>query len=499
MIFTMKTENLSTLKIHKLTQEQYQRELEAGRIDENALYLTPDEDSDLSQYATTKDVEATYETKTDAAAKLTEAKEYTNTQLANSIPTKVSELTNDAGYLNVIPDEYVTETELAAKGYLTSFTETDPTVPAWAKAASKPTYTAAEVGAVPTSRTVNGKALSSNITLSASDVGALPSTTTIPTVNNATLTIQKNGTNVATFTANSANNATANITVPTGAAADKGVDTSISAGSTSTNLPTSKAVAAFVEGKGYKTTDNNTTYAIATGDSNGQIKVTPSSGSAYNVSVKGLGSAAYTASTAYATSAQGTKADNAVPNTRKVNGKALSSDITLSASDVSARPATWTPSAADVGALPSGNVGGTTNRISKFTASNKLGNSNITDDGSTITLGTKVVLQGNGSSYNEGLRILPASNGWSNIFFSADATVSGQHDGGWLIGRRGAAGGKCGAVGDFTIENNASDGAGLTLHKNGNMSLYGSKFTMAANKISMQYDSSNECLNFVFA
>ncbi len=37
----------------------------------------------------------------------------------------------------------------------------------------------------------------------------------IPTVNNATLTIQKNGTNVATFTANSASAATANITVPT--------------------------------------------------------------------------------------------------------------------------------------------------------------------------------------------------------------------------------------------------------------------------------------------
>ena len=38
---------------------------------------------------------------------------------------------------------------------------------------------------------------------------------TIPTVNNATLTIQKNGTNVATFTANSSTNTTANITVPT--------------------------------------------------------------------------------------------------------------------------------------------------------------------------------------------------------------------------------------------------------------------------------------------
>lgn len=35
-------------------------------------------------------------------------------------------------------------------------------------------YTAAMVGAVPTSRTVNGKALSSNITLSAADVKALP-------------------------------------------------------------------------------------------------------------------------------------------------------------------------------------------------------------------------------------------------------------------------------------------------------------------------------------
>lgn len=36
------------------------------------------------------------------------------------------------------------------------------------------TLGASDVGAVPTSRTVNGKALSSNITLSASDVGALP-------------------------------------------------------------------------------------------------------------------------------------------------------------------------------------------------------------------------------------------------------------------------------------------------------------------------------------
>lgn len=37
----MITNNLSTLQIHKLSEEQYQRELLAGRIDPNALYLTP--------------------------------------------------------------------------------------------------------------------------------------------------------------------------------------------------------------------------------------------------------------------------------------------------------------------------------------------------------------------------------------------------------------------------------------------------------------------------
>ena len=43
----------------------------------------------------------------------------------------------------------------------------------------------------------------------------------------------------------------------------------------------------------------------------------------------------------------------AVPTTRTVNGKALSTNITLSASDVGARASTWMPTAADVGARPS--------------------------------------------------------------------------------------------------------------------------------------------------
>lgn len=42
----------------------------------------------------------------------------------------------------------------------------------------------------------------------------------------------------------------------------------------------------------------------------------------------------------------------AVPTTRTVNGKALSADISLTASDVGARASTWTPTASDVGAVP---------------------------------------------------------------------------------------------------------------------------------------------------
>lgn len=78
-------------------------------------------------------------------------------------------------------NDFTAEDKAKLNTALQSYTETDPTVPAWAKTINKPTYTASEVGAVPTSRTINGKALSSNITLSAADVNALPSTTTIPT------------------------------------------------------------------------------------------------------------------------------------------------------------------------------------------------------------------------------------------------------------------------------------------------------------------------------
>lgn len=68
-----------------------------------------------------------------------------------------------------------------------------------------------------TTDALSGKADSSSLATVAtsgsySDLSNKP---TIPTVNNATLTIQKNGTSVGTFTANASSDTTANITVPT--------------------------------------------------------------------------------------------------------------------------------------------------------------------------------------------------------------------------------------------------------------------------------------------
>lgn len=139
------------------------------------------------------------------------------------LPSKTSDLTNDSGFIT----EEDIPTNVSAfnndAGYLTSYTETDPTVPSWAKQSSKPGYTLDEVSDgstrklsnyVPTSRKVNNKTLSSDVTLTLDDV-ADGTNRKIPTVNNATLTIQKNGTTVKTFTANASSNVTANIIVPT--------------------------------------------------------------------------------------------------------------------------------------------------------------------------------------------------------------------------------------------------------------------------------------------
>lgn len=150
-----------------------------------------------------------------------------------TVPTDVSDLVNDAGYLTTETDPTVpswakqstkpsyTATEVGAlpddtfiptnvsdlvndEGYISS--ETDPTVPLWAKAPTKPSYSASEVGALPASTVIPSKTsdltndsgfitgytetdptvpawakAASKPTYTASEVGALPDTTTIPT------------------------------------------------------------------------------------------------------------------------------------------------------------------------------------------------------------------------------------------------------------------------------------------------------------------------------
>lgn len=54
----MITQNLPTLKIHQLTDEQYKRVKESEDYDPNALYLTPDEEIDLSKYVTKEELGA---------------------------------------------------------------------------------------------------------------------------------------------------------------------------------------------------------------------------------------------------------------------------------------------------------------------------------------------------------------------------------------------------------------------------------------------------------
>lgn len=81
---------------------------------------------------------------------------------AVTVPTKVSDLANDAGYI-------------------TGYTETDPTVPSWAKASSKPSYTFSEIGSKPS--TISGygitdaKIASGTITLGSNTITPLTSFT----------------------------------------------------------------------------------------------------------------------------------------------------------------------------------------------------------------------------------------------------------------------------------------------------------------------------------
>lgn len=143
-------EFLSTLNIHKLTQEEYDQALAAGTLDENTLYLTPDEEIDISKYATKDELaskadkthnhdnvyyteaevdtalgnkadkehnhDEAYDIKGSADTALTSSKSYTDTQIANFVgDVKVSDQISDA-VKGFATEKFVTDSIEASLG-----------------------------------------------------------------------------------------------------------------------------------------------------------------------------------------------------------------------------------------------------------------------------------------------------------------------------------------------------------------------------------------------
>lgn len=93
--------------------------------------------------------------------------------VTEAMPTNVSELANDSGYL-------------------TSYTEIDPTVPSWAKESEKPKYDASEVGADPSGSADAALAVANQYTDNriASLINSAP--TTLDTLGEIAVVIEEN-------------------------------------------------------------------------------------------------------------------------------------------------------------------------------------------------------------------------------------------------------------------------------------------------------------------
>ena len=169
----------------------------------------------------------------------------------SEIPTKVSELENDSNYLSSIPEEYVTETELEAKGYLTEHQDLSayatkdeiPTVPSKVSELTNDSnyQTAEQVNSTVTTEIAKVvadapedfntlKEMSDWIAGHENDASAMNSAildnktaiaslqtgkadkSEIPTVGNGTVTIKQAGTSKGTFTMNQTGNTTIELT-----------------------------------------------------------------------------------------------------------------------------------------------------------------------------------------------------------------------------------------------------------------------------------------------
>lgn len=158
------------------------------------------------------------------------------------------------------------------------------------------------------------------------DYNDLENKPAIPTVGNGTITINQAGNKKGSFTVNQSGNTTIDLV-------DTDTNTSyqlVLSGHTLKLQSKEKGAAAWadVSGQSFTLPDNNTTYTFgSTATSGASFKVTPSGATtAQTVYIDGLGTAAFKAVGDFATAAQGTKADNAMPK----SGGTFTGLVTLS-------------------------------------------------------------------------------------------------------------------------------------------------------------------------
>ena len=106
-------------KVSELTNDVgYITAAEVPKTDLSA-YAKKTDIPDVSGFITSIPSEYVTESELNAKGYLTQHQDISHLAPKTSIPTKVSQLANDSNYLTSIPSNYITEAELEAKGYLT--------------------------------------------------------------------------------------------------------------------------------------------------------------------------------------------------------------------------------------------------------------------------------------------------------------------------------------------------------------------------------------------
>lgn len=170
----MQEKILSTLNIHKLTEEQYNKEVSNGNVDEYALYLTPDEEIDLSPYATIEELNK----KADASDLSTHTKNTLNPHNVTKEQIGLNNVDNtsdvDKPISKAVQNALNNKANLEHTHEYDSAFNTSSTNPVQNKivTAKVNSLQSAVDSKVPVERTVNGKPLSDDIELAASDVKA---------------------------------------------------------------------------------------------------------------------------------------------------------------------------------------------------------------------------------------------------------------------------------------------------------------------------------------